>query len=458
MQTWFQKYGIVPRSNPFAKDFFVLANSSSLFSELQRVLSPDSDGLIRTYATVDAAIGACTASRGDMIHVAPGHTETIAAAAGFTADVAGVTIVGYGSGQSVPIFTFTTSTSADVNVDAANVTLRNLAFVCNIANQTLMVDVNATACTIENCTFTDGSASALTMIDINGGAANACDSFKIRNCTFRSLGGFNTADRAIELGEVADGGIIEGCDIDGDFDDAGIHNPTGKILTNLTIRNNRVRNVQSGQHAIELVSACTGQSYGNRLSTDSLQTAYDAGSLSSIDDKWNTLNAGDAAEPRQLFGDSTYSSVAAYAYSNPLLGLKVTKSAANLPATTTQSIFTVANGRVLITRLTGEVTTVVQAQACNLKVTSAPTTGTAVDLASNLDINADEAGTLYLVEGDGTALVGANAGAALSAVGMNPIEVPEGTIRIETSATNTGATKWEIWYIPLDVGASITSA
>ena len=138
-----------------------------------------------------------------------------------------------------------------------------------------------------------------------------------------------------------------------------------------------------------------------------------------------------------------------------LLGIHVVKAAATLPATTTQTIFTVAGGRCLVSLLLGEVTTIVQAQANNLKVTSAPTTGTAVDLASNLDINADEAGTLYLVEGDGTALVGANAGAALSGIGRSMFIVPIGVIRIETSATNTGATKWDLWYLPLDEGANI---
>ena len=141
-----------------------------------------------------------------------------------------------------------------------------------------------------------------------------------------------------------------------------------------------------------------------------------------------------------------------------LIGVQVSKSAATLPETTTQNIFTVTIGRVLVLLLIGEVTTIVQAQANNLKVTSAPTTGTAVDIASNLDVNAKEAGTLLLCELDGTALVGANAGAALSGVGLAYCVVPIGSIRIETSATNTGATKWDIWYVPLDVGAVIASA
>ena len=138
------------------------------------------------------------------------------------------------------------------------------------------------------------------------------------------------------------------------------------------------------------------------------------------------------------------------------LGFRAEKAAATLPATTTQTIFTVAGGRVLVTLLVGEVTTIIQAQANNLKVTGAPTVGTAVDLASNLDVNAKEAGTLLLVEGDGTALVGANAGAALNGVGGCAIVVPVGVIRIETSATSTGATKWQIRYFPLDDGAVVT--
>lgn len=145
-------------------------------------------------------------------------------------------------------------------------------------------------------------------------------------------------------------------------------------------------------------------------------------------------------------------------FTTTALGFHAVKAAATVPATTTQNIFTVAGGRCFVALLLGEVTTIIQAQANNLKVTSAPTTGTAVDLASNLDINADEVGTLYLVEGDGTALVGANAGAALSGVGSMGFIVPIGSIRIETSATNTGATKWDIWYFALDEGASIVSA
>jgi hypothetical protein len=142
-----------------------------------------------------------------------------------------------------------------------------------------------------------------------------------------------------------------------------------------------------------------------------------------------------------------------------VLGQQVSKASATLPAGTTQNLFTITGGRVLVNLLIGEVTTVVQAQACTLKVTSVPTTGTAVDVTATLDINGFEAGAILIAEGDGTALIGASAGAGHApALNALPFVLPIGTVRIATSATNTGATKWDLFYVPIDDGAVVTSA
>lgn len=139
------------------------------------------------------------------------------------------------------------------------------------------------------------------------------------------------------------------------------------------------------------------------------------------------------------------------------VGFRVSKTAAVLPATSTQNIFTIAGGRVLVTYLIGEVTTVCSATATNLKATSVPTVGTAADIAANLAIASLELGTILVVEGDATAIIGVSAGFA-PALNALPFVIPAGTLRIETSATNTGATKWDLWYFPLDDGASVVSA
>lgn len=137
----------------------------------------------------------------------------------------------------------------------------------------------------------------------------------------------------------------------------------------------------------------------------------------------------------------------------------LSRATATPPATAAAALFNVAGGRILVHLLLGEVTTAIQNQLCNLKVTVNPTTGTSGDVASNLDIANDEIGTFYFPEGDGTALVGVNAGTGWGAIGaFNTFIVPVGSIDIETSATNTGSIKWDLWYEPLDSGAYVTVA
>lgn len=142
------------------------------------------------------------------------------------------------------------------------------------------------------------------------------------------------------------------------------------------------------------------------------------------------------------------------------IGILVSRATAPLPASGAQNIFTVSGGRVLLVALVGEVTTIIQAQATTVKVTSTPTTGSAIDMsAATTDINALEVGgriTLANPPAAATALVKTNAGYTdLSAV--NTI-VPIGTLSYTTGATSTGSIKWDLIYIPLDTGASVAAA
>ena len=141
-----------------------------------------------------------------------------------------------------------------------------------------------------------------------------------------------------------------------------------------------------------------------------------------------------------------------------ILGVRVSKAAATVPQSTTQNIFTITGGRVLVTALVGEVTVAIGAGTTpDLKVTSVPTVGTAIDVATDVVVASDEIGTLYYVEGDGTALIPISSGYAQAAAGKGFI-IPAGVLRIATSESTVGATKWDIWYVPLDVGAVVVSA
>lgn len=121
------------------------------------------------FATIDYAVGQCTANRGDIIMVLPGHTETVTAAAGLALDVAGIALVGLGTGSDRPTINFTTATTADMDVDAANITMINFLFTGGIDALVGPIDVNAADFTMLNCEWRDvtGQATDVILADAN---------------------------------------------------------------------------------------------------------------------------------------------------------------------------------------------------------------------------------------------------------------------------------------------------
>lgn len=99
--------------------------------------------------TLDYAIGLCTANNGDRIYVMPGHAETIIAAGGITADIAGIEIIGLGHGTDRPEFTFGTDNAASIAISAANVTIRNIVGIGNKDGLTNPFDVTGANCALD---------------------------------------------------------------------------------------------------------------------------------------------------------------------------------------------------------------------------------------------------------------------------------------------------------------------
>lgn len=128
-----------------------------------------------------------------------------------------------------------------------------------------------------------------------------------------------------------------------------------------------------------------------------------------------------------------------------------------LPATTAQTVFTVANGKVMITSFVGVFTTVGSATSTTLKVNVVPTTGPAADLAAVSSAFTTQAvGSIVSISGvpaDATLIGGSGI-----APRTNGIVVPAGSVQVTTSATNTGAVQWLLTYIPLDDGATVVAA
>ena len=116
-------------------------------------------------ATLDGAIGKCTANNGDVILIAPGHSETISAAAAITFDIAGVTVIGMGVGNSRPTITLDTATTTDINVTAADVQIHNMIFSMNYADIAEVFDLSAAGFVVNKCRFVD-TATNMNFVDL----------------------------------------------------------------------------------------------------------------------------------------------------------------------------------------------------------------------------------------------------------------------------------------------------
>ena len=93
-------------------------------------------------ATIDSAINSCTANKGDIVLVLPGHTEAVTSGS-IALDVAGVSIIGLGSGAMKPTLSFGV-TSSKISVTAANCTMQNFRFTAAVADVVTAV-LHATA-------------------------------------------------------------------------------------------------------------------------------------------------------------------------------------------------------------------------------------------------------------------------------------------------------------------------
>lgn len=207
------------------------------------------------FATIDYAVGRCTASKGDLIIVHPGHVETVSAAAGLDLDVAGITLVGLGSGSIRPQINFTTATTADMDVDAANITMVNFLFTGGIDALAGPIDINAADFKLLECETRDvtGQATDFIVTDAN------CDRLLIDGWIHRGAAAAG-AETAISI-VGGDGAVIRNFWIDGNFGTAAIENVT-TAATNITIggghRLNYIRTRNAADVAITMVATATG--------------------------------------------------------------------------------------------------------------------------------------------------------------------------------------------------------
>jgi hypothetical protein len=148
-------------------------------------------------------------------------------------------------------------------------------------------------------------------------------------------------------------------------------------------------------------------------------------------------------------------------YTNPetynllRFGKRVDRVAANLPQTAAAAIFNITGGRVAITKIVGEVTTIMEAAANNIKLTANPTVGGSVDICAVVEGNGKVVGSLVGITGEPSDAMIINASIPGQ---ISDVVLKTGTLDLVCSASRTGAIKWSIWYTSLDDGAEIVAA
>jgi hypothetical protein len=238
------------------------------------------------FATVDFAIGQCTANQGDTIFVMPGYTETLTNSARWTCDVAGISIRGLGFGTAKPTLTFGTDTTADILISAANTVISNFRMVCDINDLVNFLDINVGNVLIEDCDFVTSSAKeALGFINL----ATTFDDLTIRRCTALQPTDPAGSDGAVDTGFLffidSENILVEDCEFYGNFETAIIHNRTtaGK---NVWVVNCRGVQLLSGAEPFQLVDGCEGGMVAGGFNTPAEAAVTEATLVGTIGDKF----------------------------------------------------------------------------------------------------------------------------------------------------------------------------
>ncbi len=194
----------------------------------------------RPWATVDYAVGRCTANNGDLVMVKAGHSETFSAAAGWVLDVAGVNFVGLGTGTDRPKIILDTIVSADIDVSAANCGIHNFQFEAGFADIEKMIHLTAANFTIDSCEFREQVATEnwVLVLDADGTTDEEISGFTLTNNVV--IGADTANENIIKIAADVTNLVMEDNYIELGVlnDDAMIEVLTGKDLRSCRIQRN----------------------------------------------------------------------------------------------------------------------------------------------------------------------------------------------------------------------------
>lgn len=222
------------------------------------------------FTTLAKAIAACTAAKGDTIYVMPGHAESFSGAAALNINIAGIRIIGLGSGANRPTFTWHT-TDALVTVSAANVTIKNIICTTDVdAVATLFSATTGSGLTFDTVDFVETAACACLQFLLTVATA---DFITIQNCTHIQMA---TAATALQRWIVLTGADnFKAVNNFVSLKGYATANPANSIITGLTTANLNillkdntfVTTNSTGAIPINLNSGTTGFARGNTVAS-----------------------------------------------------------------------------------------------------------------------------------------------------------------------------------------------
>jgi hypothetical protein len=178
--------GVVRGPSAVGQNFFVSSVNGSSSNAGTSFSAPK--------ATLAQALALCTASRGDRIYLLPGHAESIGAS-GLAWNVAGVSIIGIGTGNLRPTFTWHT-TDAVVTVSGANTLIQNIITKVDLDEVVSMFLVTGAGITFDKVDFIEtASAQAIQWLL----TTNAADQLTIKNCYHVQYAAAGSAQKWIQL-------------------------------------------------------------------------------------------------------------------------------------------------------------------------------------------------------------------------------------------------------------------
>ena len=490
--------------------FFVDSNAAGASDTAGYGWGPDNP-----FATIDYAIGQCTANQGDVILVLPGHAETLAAE--IAVDKAGISIIGLGKGSAAPQLTVN-FVGDGINISTASALIENLLFNEATAAATSNINVAAANAIIRGVRMDQGvnDVDAITV-------TAAGELFTAEDCTVFVTA--NGPDCWIKFEGVVDRPIIRRNDVLGSdgtnaYDD-GVFDFFGQAVTNPLIYDNRFGDGNVALTVVADAAAVVGEVIGpnsyaalatNADNTGVTLASFAADSITAAAIAANAIDAGsiaaDAITAAKIAAGAidiatfaadcltggflkanvesvTANAIAAAAINADAItnakvadntlaaeqfalsagekttdGVVVTRATAALPQTTSVAIFTVT-GLVLLKRIVGYVTTGVGAVANATKLKANPTgVGATTDLCSTVDVNNAVAASYFQITGTFANAMIKTVDIPIAKQQAAEIVISPGTIEVDCAGNDGGGGRvsWSVTYVPLEAGAGIVAA